>query len=572
VKKYDFSLDLETDNSNSIILRWIKPQSTVLEFGPAHGRMTKFLKENLQCNITIIERDVESGTAAARYANRALMGEVEGDIESGHWLQKLQGCTFDYIIFADVLEHLHNPAEILARATGLLSANGSIIISIPNIAHNSILIELWKNRFEYRSVGLLDETHLRFFSRTSLTKLVHQAGLQVYNEQNARNVVENTEFKHSLADLPPEVAQAMARRDYADVYQFVWELKPARWAERHESHPSQAGAGDRTPKISVLLPNYNYGRYLESAIESVLSQDFTDFEFIIGDDASSDNSAEIIRAYAARDARIKYCIHPANLGMVANWNWCLQQARGEYIKYLFGDDRLACPHALSTLVGMLEANPGAVLATSARQVIDARNKTIDLWSSLERRGLNQGDRVARFCLFRIQNCIGEPTAVMFRASSAAGRGFDSSYRQVVDLEMWLHLLIKGDVVYTKEPLCQFRHHAEQQTAANRKTQVGYHEHIRLNEYYLPRFTPQGSSLPFREKRLLFQVIYSLEKGKDVPSEAKQLAPFLNLQLRRRWYKYFWLTHKLGRPLANARRAWFKYVLKDPSYWRPNSQA
>jgi len=570
MKKYDFTLDLETDNSNSIILRWIKPRSTVLEFGPAHGRMTKFLKENLQCSVTIIERDAESGTEAARHADRALIGEIEGNIEGELWVQKLQGSTFDYIIFSDVLEHLHNPAKTLAATNEFLRASGSIIISVPNLAHNSILIELWKNRFEYRSTGLLDETHLRFFSKTSLLKLVHQAGLFVYNAHNARNVVENTEFNHSLADMPAEVARAMARRDDADVYQFVWELKKAHWAQPHASHPPRAG--DRAPKISVLLPNYNYGRYLESAIESVLGQDFTNFEFIISDDASSDNSAEIIRAYAARDARIKYCIQPGNLGMVANWNLCLQQARGEYIKYLFGDDRLACPHALSTLAGMLDANAGAVLATSARQVIDADNKAIDLWSSIERPGLNQGNRAARFCLFRIQNCIGEPTAVMFRASASAGRGFDSSYRQVVDLEMWLHLLRQGDLVYTKEPLCQFRHHAEQQTAANRKSQVGYHEHMRLNECYLPLFMPQGSSLPFREKRLLFQVIYSLEKGKDVPSEAKQLAPFLNLQLRRRWYKYFWFTHKLGRPLANARRAWFKYVLKDPSYWRPNSPA
>ncbi len=82
----------------------------------------------------IIELDTESGTEAAKYADRALIGEIEGNIESDHWLKKLQGSTFDYIIFADVLEHLHNPAGILARATGLLSANGSIIVSIPNIA------------------------------------------------------------------------------------------------------------------------------------------------------------------------------------------------------------------------------------------------------------------------------------------------------------------------------------------------------------------------------------------------------------------------------------------------------
>ena len=127
MKKYDFTLDLETDNSNSIILRWIKPQSTVLEFGPAHGRMTKFLKENLRCSVTIIELDAESGTEAARYAERALIGEIEGNIESDLWVQKLQGGTFDYIIFCDVLEHLHNPGKTLAAAIGLLSDGGSII-------------------------------------------------------------------------------------------------------------------------------------------------------------------------------------------------------------------------------------------------------------------------------------------------------------------------------------------------------------------------------------------------------------------------------------------------------------
>jgi glycosyltransferase involved in cell wall biosynthesis/2-polyprenyl-3-methyl-5-hydroxy-6-metoxy-1,4-benzoquinol methylase len=573
MKKYDFTLDLETDNSNSIILRWIRPQSTVLEFGPAHGRMTKFLKENLRCRVTIIELDAESGSEAAKYADRALIGEIEGNIESDRWVQELQGATFDYIIFSDVLEHLHNPAKTLAAAIGFLSDGGSILVSVPNIAHNSVLIELWKNRFAYRSTGLLDETHLRFFSRTSLTKLVHQAGLLVYNERNARNVVENTEFKHSLTDLPPEVALAMARRDYADVYQFVWDLRKARRAEPHESHPP--GTGARTPKISVLLPNYNYARYLDSAIASVLGQDYTDFEFVIGDDASSDNSAEIIRAYAARDARIRYCIHPRNLGMVTHWNWCLQQARGKYIKYLGGDDRLACPHALSTLAGMLDTHPSAVLAASARQIIDATGHVIGLWNRIERPGLNKGDCVARVCLFRIENCIGEPAAVMFRAATA-DRAFDSSYRQVVDLEMWLHLLKQGDLVYTKEPLCQFRQHAEQQTAANKKSQIGYHEHLRLNEEYLPRFMPHDSSLPFREKRLLFQTIHSLKKDRDVPSAARQLAPFLTLQLSRRWYKsfrcYFWFTRKLGRPFANARRAWFKHVLRDPSYRRPNSPA
>ena len=95
------------------------------------------------------------------------------------------------------------------------------------------------------------------------------------------------------------------------------------------------------PRVSVLIPTFNYARYLPEAIESVMQQDFREFELLIADDASTDASADIICHYAAKDARIRFTIHSRNLGMVANWNWCLSEAKGEYVKFLFGDDRLA---------------------------------------------------------------------------------------------------------------------------------------------------------------------------------------------------------------------------------------
>src|SRR5471032_2980636 len=105
------------------------------------------------------------------------------------------------------------------------------------------------------------------------------------------------------------------------------------------------------PKVSVLIPTYNYARFLPEAIESILAQDFQDFELLISDDCSTDNSAEVIARYAAQDKRIRFQIHSANLGMVQNWNWCLSQARGEFIKYVFGDDKLASPTAITQMAG-----------------------------------------------------------------------------------------------------------------------------------------------------------------------------------------------------------------------------
>ena len=145
MSNYDFTLDMKTDNSNSLILRNIKPHSLVLEMGPAHGRMTKYLKEQLHCEVYIVEKDEEAGKVASQYATEAIIGDVQGDLEKPWWSANLLDIKFDYIIFADVLEHLHDPKKVLEDAKFLLKDTGSVLLSIPNIAHNAVLIDLLQN-------------------------------------------------------------------------------------------------------------------------------------------------------------------------------------------------------------------------------------------------------------------------------------------------------------------------------------------------------------------------------------------------------------------------------------------
>jgi glycosyltransferase involved in cell wall biosynthesis len=245
------------------------------------------------------------------------------------------------------------------------------------------------------------------------------------------------------------------------------------------------------PRVSVLIPTYNYARFLPEAIESVLMQDFRDLEIIISDDSSRDGSGEVIRHFAALDGRIRPVVQERNLGMVANWNWCLKRARGSYIKFLFGDDRLGDRGAIGCLVSMLEDHPRAILAVSARDIIDERSNITSRWDHLGREGCLDGTEVARRCLIQMSNLIGEPSAVLFRASTS-GECFDESYRQIVDLEMWIRLLKQGDLVYTPRPLAQFRRHADQQTEVNRQQRIGELEHVRLYHTYLRDFLFRGS--------------------------------------------------------------------------------
>jgi glycosyltransferase involved in cell wall biosynthesis len=295
----------------------------------------------------------------------------------------------------------------------------------------------------------------------------------------------------------------------------------------------------KMPAVSILIPTYNYARYLPEAIESILNQDFSDFEVIIADDASSDNTVDVCATYAEKDSRIRFFRHEQNLGMVENWNWCLQQATGKYIKYMLADDKFLRPYALSRLVESIDKSSDISLVTSARVLIDDDSQITGVWNLLGLRSrVFSGKKAIRRCLTRGVNLIGEPSAVLFRREHAK-RGFDPAYRQLVDLEMWLHLLQQGDFIYISEPLCCFRKHSQQQTEVNRRTDCHLIEPENL-------FGSYGSG--DIANRVLFKRIHVLCKQGNPANDVliagmrSQISPshFIGQQVR------YWLT----RPFIN----------------------
>ena len=219
------------------------------------------------------------------------------------------------------------------------------------------------------------------------------------------------------------------------------------------------------PKVSVCIPTYNYGRFLPEAIESVLDQRYGNYELIIIDDCSRDDSSAIIEKYSRLDGRIAYHINESNKGMVDNWNLCLQSARGDYIKFLFGDDVMSSERLLEKMVAIFDSRRDIALVASARNVIDEQSRILKVLTGYKGEIGYRGHEIIQDCLLEQKNKIGEPSAVMFRREHAC-RGFDKRYRQIVDLEMWFHILEKGNFAYIEEPLCSFRIHSDQQTKIN----------------------------------------------------------------------------------------------------------
>lgn len=239
------------------------------------------------------------------------------------------------------------------------------------------------------------------------------------------------------------------------------------------------------PKISVCIPTYNYGRFLPETLDSVLRQEDADFEVVLQDNCSTDDTAVVAARYAARDGRIRPARNGSNLGMVGNWNRCLERAAGDYVKVLCADDVLSAPDSLARMAAVLDRDPSVSLVASPRNVIDERSSFLRLFSCFPGPFEADGPAVIRRCLRRRENLVGEPTVTMFRKSQAA-RGFSPRYRHIADLEMWLHLLEQGRFVFLAEPLSSVRRHDAQETAANIGDQSDREDVVRLLDDYLDR--------------------------------------------------------------------------------------
>lgn len=123
------------------------------------------------------------------------------------------------------------------------------------------------------------------------------------------------------------------------------------------------------PLVTIGVPVYNGARFLPQALDSLLGQGTSDFEMIISDNASTDGTEAICRAYAAKDARVRYVRQPVNIGAPKNWTFVAKQARGKYFKWASGND-FCPPEMIEKCVAIMEADPRVVLCYGKTCLID----------------------------------------------------------------------------------------------------------------------------------------------------------------------------------------------------------
>lgn len=211
------------------------------------------------------------------------------------------------------------------------------------------------------------------------------------------------------------------------------------------------------PRVSICLPTYNYAQFLPRAVESVLAQTFTDFELLVFDDASSDNTVEVMQPYLD-DPRVELVVQETNQGLFANFNQSAERARGEFIKYLCADDFLD-ERFLERLLPLME-DPDVEIATCANWLIDGSdNLTGEQIAPFGPGGRVPAETAARE-LAEWHNVVGMPTnTIVRRETLTAVGGFDARFAPAADIHLWLKLLAHGDLAWSPERLCFIRIHS-----------------------------------------------------------------------------------------------------------------
>ena len=187
------------------------------------------------------------------------------------------------------------------------------------------------------------------------------------------------------------------------------------------------------PRVSVVIPAYNRARYLPAAIGSVLGQSFADFELIVVDDGSTDDTAEVVRGIA--DPRLRLVTNPVSLGIAGARNRGLDHARGEYVAALDSDDA-AYPQRLARQVAFLDARPDLALVGSWSSWMDERGRTL---GRVKRRPVDADDAAA---LLIFNSCLTQ-SSVMIRTAVLREYRYNEAFTMSSDFELWARLAAGG---------------------------------------------------------------------------------------------------------------------------------
>ncbi len=362
----------------------------ILDVGCASGRLGQALKTERRCHITGIEANAEAAQMAATRLDRVICDSIESLPESSI----TQG-SFDCIVLADVLEHLRNPLTVLRKCRRWLATDGSLVISVPNSRHHSVISGLIDGNWTYERAGLLDDDHVRCFTRRELEKLLYRAGFEIHDRvaipgpgyetwAQSENQGAVRIGNLSIAGLSPQDAEEFF------IYQHLVRSQP------HQ--PRNYGL------TSIVIATFNQLWATRQCVDSILSRTDEAIELIFVDNGSTDGTPDYLRSIPGA----KVILNPDNRGFAPAVNQGLQVATGQQLLLLNND----CVVTTGWLGGLLEAlhdDPSNGLVGPVSNNVSGEQQIPIMYSDLtsldgfawdlrSNRQLTETDRLVGFCL------------------------------------------------------------------------------------------------------------------------------------------------------------------------------
>lgn len=238
------------------------------------------------------------------------------------------------------------------------------------------------------------------------------------------------------------------------------------------------------PLVSIVIPEYNNENTIIATLESIRNQSYKNIEIIIIDDNSKDKTLQLVTEQQKKDNRIKIYHNSTNLGMIGNWNKCIQMSNGEFVKLVCADDLLD-KNEIEKETGVMILNPSVNLVESDTRLIDINGKKTGSFKRYHKSGLVKGKKIARTSIIW-NNFFGAPVNNLIRKSVLDKTGyFDEQFTYILDFDMWMKIACTGDVYIIHELLNSFRIRNDSNTGnlIGKDREIYVAEHQRLVDKY-----------------------------------------------------------------------------------------
>ncbi|MEH2024830.1 glycosyltransferase [Nostoc sp.] len=405
--------------------------------------------------------------------------------------------NLDFVIcFHNVLvfwqDNSHSPGIFLHNQPKTSTIENLLVnnfISTPSVMYRAGLVQEFPAWFYEQSMGdwtfhILNAQHgkIGYIDEVMAAYRVHPKG--VWSSKSRESQIKETirmleTIKHNLSSQYQAIINTSINLYSQQLASVLNEQKLNKLQQ--ETDYKKANLLEEQPLVSICIPTYNGEKFIAEAINSVLHQTYPNIEIILSDDNSTDITVEIAKLFNQKLYFNFSILEHSQYGLAQNWNFCISQAKGKYIKFLFQDDLLE-PNAIEEMVNLAEQDEEIGLVFSPRTLFTNTGNTVydsnflmyheakdvyKAWSTLKPIQSGQQLLLDQNILDSPINKIGEPSTVLIRKDVFEKVGlFNSEFCQLVDLEMWLRIMSQYKIGFVDKVLSHFRIHPQQQTRRN----------------------------------------------------------------------------------------------------------